>query len=179
MKLETLGKLFEDQLKDVYSAETQLTKALPKMAKAASTPALKDAFTAHLEETKGQKERLDQIGEMLGIKMTGKKCKAMEGLIEEGKEVLDAEGPGPVLDAALIASAQRIEHYEIAAYGTIRTLAEHLGHKKAVELLDKTAQEEGDADKKLTSIAERDVYPSIGGDAASDGKAGGPQEGVA
>ena len=162
MKLTSIEKLFVDQLKDIYSAESQLIKAMPKMAKTASSAGLKQAFTSHLEETKGQKDRLDQIGERLGTKLTGKKCAAMEGLIEEGKEVLEAEGPGPVIDAALIAAAQRIEHYEIAAYGTVRTIAQVLGHKQAVALLDATIKEEGAADHKLTAIAEKEVYPSAG-----------------
>lgn len=159
MKLSTLAKLFEDQLKDLYSAEAQLTKALPRMAKKAATPELKEAILAHLEETREQVERLKEIGEKLGLKLTGKKCKAMEGLIEEGAEVLEAEGPGAVIDAALIAAAQRVEHYEISAYGTARTLAEHLGHAEAVELLQLTLEEESAADEKLTSISTEDVLP--------------------
>ena len=162
MKLDSLEKLFLDQLKDIYSAEGQLIKALPKMAKAASSPALRQAFESHLEETKVQKERLDQIAADLGLKLTGKKCAAMEGLIEEGKEVLEADGPGPVIDAALIAAAQRIEHYEISAYGTARALAQHLGHAQAVKLLDQTIKEEGETDHKLTALAEKEVYPAIG-----------------
>ena len=160
MKMPSMEKLFVDQLKDIYSAESQLIRALPKMAKAASSAGLKAAFTSHLEETKGQKERLDQIGEMLGTKLTGKKCAAMEGLVEEGKEVLEAEGPGPVIDAALVAAAQRVEHYEIAAYGTVRAMAQLLGHDKAVKLLDATIKEEGEADKKLTAVAEEEIYPA-------------------
>jgi ferritin-like metal-binding protein YciE len=160
MKLSTLAKLFEDQLKDLYSAETQLTKALPKMAKKSSTPELKEAILSHLEETRGHVERLKEIGEKLGLKLTGKKCKAMEGLIEEGAEVLEAEGPGAVIDAALIAAAQRVEHYEISAYGTARTLAEHLGHDEAVELLLQTLEEESAADEKLSSISMEDVLPA-------------------
>jgi ferritin-like metal-binding protein YciE len=159
MKLSTLAKLFEDQLKDLYNAETQLTKALPRMAKKSSTPELKEAITSHLEETRQQVERLKEIGEKLGVKLTGKRCKAMEGLIEEGAEVLEAEGPGAVLDAALIAAAQRVEHYEISAYGTARTLAEHLGHDDVVELLQQTLDEESAADEKLSSISLEDVLP--------------------
>ncbi len=161
MKMESLDKLFLDQLKDIYSAESQLIKALPKMAKAATSKTLRAAFTSHLEETKVQKERLDQIAEMLGVKLTGKKCAAMEGLIEEGKEVLEAEGPGPIIDAALIAAAQRVEHYEISAYGTVRSIARHLGHAKAVKLLDDTIKEEGAADHKLTALAEGEIYPAV------------------
>jgi ferritin-like metal-binding protein YciE len=163
MKIPTIAKLLEGQLKDIHSAETQLVKALPKMAKKASSSGLKQAFTSHLEETKNHVERLDQIGQTLGIKMTGKKCKAMEGLIEEGAEVLEAEGPGPVIDSALIAAAQRVEHYEIAAYGSARTFAEQLGHEEVVELLQETLDEESAADEKLTSISEEEVLPAAAG----------------
>jgi ferritin-like metal-binding protein YciE len=161
MKLPTIAKLFEDQIKDIYSAETQLVKALPKMAKKASTGGLKDAFTKHLEETKHQVERLDQIGESLGLKLTGKKCKAMEGLIEEGAEILEATGSGPVIDAALIVAAQRVEHYEISAYGSARAFAQHLGHEEVVELLQTTLDEEAAADEKLTSLCEEEVLPMV------------------
>jgi ferritin-like metal-binding protein YciE len=162
MKLESLEKLFLDQIKDLYSAESQLIRALPKMAKAAESDALREAFEEHLEVTKAQKERLDRIGELIGAaRLTGKKCAAMEGLIEEGKEVLEAEGPGPVIDAALIAAAQRVEHYEISAYGTARSLAQHLGYKEAVRLLDETAKEEGDTDHRLTQLAAQEVYPAV------------------
>ena len=118
MKIPTVAKLLEDQLKDIYNAENQLVKALPKMARKASSEGLKDAITSHLQETRHQVERLDEIGQIMSLKLTGKKCKAMEGLVEEGAEVLEAEGPGPVIDAALIAAAQRVEHYEISAYGS-------------------------------------------------------------
>ncbi len=157
MKIPTIAKLFEDQLKDIHSAEVQLVKALPKMAKKASSQALKDAITNHLEETKHQVERLDQIGQSLGVKLSGKKCKAMEGLIEEGAEVIEADGPGPVIDAALIAAAQRVEHYEMSAYGSARALAQQLGHEDAVELLQETLDEESAADEKLTSICEEEI----------------------
>jgi ferritin-like metal-binding protein YciE len=160
MKMQTLSKLFEDQLKDLSSAESQLVKALPKMAKKASAAGLKDAFTSHLEETRQHVERLDQVGEQLGLKLNGKKCKAMEGLIEEGAEVLEADGPDAVIDAALIAAAQRVEHYEISAYGTARTLAEHLGHPDAAKLLQETLEEESAADEKLNSISLDEILPS-------------------
>ncbi len=120
MKIESLEKLFVDELKDIYSAESQLIRALPKMAKTATSPMLREAFESHLEETKVQKERLDQIGEALDVRLTGKKCAAMEGLLEEGKEILEADGLPSLIDAALIAAAQRVEHYEISAYGTAR-----------------------------------------------------------
>jgi ferritin-like metal-binding protein YciE len=159
MKIPTLSKLFEDQLRDIRSAEGQLVKALPKMAKKATSPGLKQAFTSHLAETKNQVERLDQIGENLGLKLTGKKCKAMEGLVEEGAEVLEAEGPGAVIDSALIAAAQRVEHYEISAYGTARAMAEKLGHKAAVGLLQETLDEESAADEKLSAISLGEILP--------------------
>ena len=130
------------------------------MAKKASADGLRDAFTSHLQETKQQVERLDQIAEGLGRKLSGKKCKAMEGLIEEGAEVLEAEGPGPVIDAALIAAAQRVEHYEISAYGTARALAEQLGHEDIVELLQATLDEESAADEKLSGISLDEVLPA-------------------
>jgi ferritin-like metal-binding protein YciE len=169
MKLSTIDKLLEDQLKDLHSAETQLIKALPKMAKAASSPGLKEAFTAHLEETKVHAERLDQIGSQLDIKMSGKKCKAMEGLIKEGKEVLEADGPNEIIDLALIAAAQRVEHYEISAYGTARTLAEQLGHEDVGHLLRQTEDEEEAADTKLTSVATEVLPTAASGDEADDG----------
>jgi ferritin-like metal-binding protein YciE len=158
--MDTLNELLEDELKDLYSAENQLLKALPKMAKKASTATLKDAFTAHLEETKGQVERLNQIGQLLEIKLTGKKCKAMEGLIEEGKEILEEDGNPAVIDAALIGAAQRVEHYEIAAYGTAKAMAEHLGLSEVAGLLDETLDEESAADEKLTTIAVDEVMPA-------------------
>lgn len=161
MKIESLEKLFVDELKDIYSAESQIIRALPKMAKAATSPMLREAFESHLEETKIQKERLDKIGEALDIRLTGKKCAAMEGLIEEGKEILEADGLPSLIDAALIAAAQRVEHYEISAYGTARALAQHLGYTEAEKLLDETIHEEGAADHKLTKIAESDVYPGV------------------
>jgi ferritin-like metal-binding protein YciE len=161
MKLPTIAKLLEDQLKDIYSAENQLVKALPKMAKKASYEGLKDAITSHLEETKHQVERLDEIGQSLGIKLTGKKCQAMEGLIEEGAEVLEADGPGPVIDSALIAAAQRVEHYEISAYGSARALARQLGHEDVVALLEETLEEESAADEKLTALSEDEILPTV------------------
>ena len=159
MKLSSMNELFFDQLKDLYSAENQLIKALPKMAKGATSEQLRQAITDHLEETRGQAERLQKIGEMLGLKLTGKKCQAMEGLIEEGKEVLETEGADPIIDLAIIAAAQRVEHYEISAYGSAKAIAEQLGHREAVELLQQTLQEESSADEKLTQIAAQDLYP--------------------
>jgi ferritin-like metal-binding protein YciE len=141
-------------LKDIYSAETQIVKALPKMAKAAASPDLKRAFEKHLIETKRQVERLDQIGAALDVKMTGKKCHGMEGLIEEGKEIMEEDLDENAIDAGLIGAAQKVEHYEIAAYGTARTHATLLGLNKIAKLLQQTLDEEGATDKKLTALAE-------------------------
>lgn len=149
-----LEELLVDELKDLYSAENQIVKALPKMVKAASAPELKRAFERHLEETRRQVERLDQIGELLEIKMTGKKCKGMEGLLEEGKEVIEEGLDENVTDAGLIGAAQKVEHYEIAGYGTARTHAALLGYNKVARLLQQTLNEEGNTDKKLTQLAE-------------------------
>jgi ferritin-like metal-binding protein YciE len=154
MKLENLHKLYVEQLKDIYSAETQLTKALPKMAKSASDNALKSAFESHLEETKSHVNRLETIFQTLDYSPRGPKCKGMAGLIEEGEELMKEEDIDPdVLDAGLIAAAQRVEHYEIAAYGTVRTFAQRLGYTDAATLLQQTLDEEYAADQKLTTIA--------------------------
>jgi ferritin-like metal-binding protein YciE len=157
MSLNSLSDLLEDELKDLFSAENQLIKALPKMVKKASSADLKQAFTDHLEETKLQVERLKKIGKELDITLTGKTCNAMEGLVEEGSDVIEEEGDPAVLDAALIGAAQRVEHYEIAAYGTTRAIAEKLGASNVVELLQETLDEEGAADEKLTEIAHEEV----------------------
>jgi ferritin-like metal-binding protein YciE len=149
-----LEELLVDELKDLYSAENQIIKALPRMAKACDSPELKRAFERHLEETRRQVERLNQIGTTLDIKLTGKKCKGMEGLIEEGKELLEEDLDENALDAGLIGAAQKVEHYEIAAYGTARTHAEMLGYTKVARLLQQTLDEEGATDKKLTALAE-------------------------
>jgi ferritin-like metal-binding protein YciE len=148
-----LHDLFEDQIKDLYSAENQILKALPKMAKNATNPQLRTAFERHLEETRGHVTRLEQIAAELDFTPKGKKCKGAEGLIEEGKEVME-EFEEETLDAGLIGAAQRVEHYEIAGYGTARTHAELLGYKKAARLLQQTLDEEERTDKKLTQIAE-------------------------
>jgi ferritin-like metal-binding protein YciE len=162
-KIRTFEDLFIDELKDLYNAEQQLTRALPKMAKAASTPELKKAFETHLQETREQVRRLEQVFEEIGAPAKGKTCHAMKGLIEEGKELLDEGMENEVLDAGLIGAAQRVEHYEIAAYGTARTMAETLGHKKAVKLLDQTLKEEKAADEKLTRIAASGVNARAAG----------------
>jgi ferritin-like metal-binding protein YciE len=154
MQLSSLEDLFIDELKDLYSAETQLTKALPKMAKAATSKELKVGFEKHLKQTERHVQRLEQICEELEVSPKGKKCKAMEGLIEEGSEVIDEDAEPEVKDAALIAAAQRVEHYEIAGYGCVRTYAKLLGHSSAMKLLQQTLDEEGDTDKTLTKLAE-------------------------
>lgn len=154
-----LQDLFVDQLKDLYNAESQLVKALPKMAKAASNPQLKKAFEQHYEQTQNHVNRLEQIFERLDAKPTGKKCHAMQGLIEEGKEIMEEDFTPEVLDAGLIAAAQKVEHYEIAGYGTVRTFARILGDTEAANLLQETLNEEGATDKKLTSLAESNVNP--------------------
>jgi ferritin-like metal-binding protein YciE len=154
MPISTMEDLLADELKDLYSAETQLTKALPKMAKAASTDALRKAFEKHLKETEGHVQRLEKVCEQLDIKPRGKKCMGMEGLIEEGKELLEEDAEPAVLDAGLIGAAQKVEHYEMAGYGTAIAHAEQLGYSQAVSTLRKTLEEEKAADEKLTQIAE-------------------------
>jgi ferritin-like metal-binding protein YciE len=154
MQMESLQDLFVDQLKDLYNAENQLIKALPKMAKAASNPELQQAFTTHLEETRKHAERIEQVLDKMGEKPKGKKCKAMEGLIEEGKEMMEEDADPEVMDAGLIAAAQRVEHYEIAGYGCVRTYAKLLGNEQAAKILQQTLDEEGNTDKKLTDLAE-------------------------
>lgn len=154
MKLNSLNKLYLEELRDLYSAETQLVKALPKMAKGASSDELREAFESHLEQTKEHVERLTEIFDRLEEKPTGKTCQAMKGLIGEGSEMLEQEGDESVIDAGLIAAAQRVEHYEIAAYGTVRTFANLLGEDEAAELLQQTLDEEGETDKQLSELAE-------------------------
>ena len=155
MKAESLHDLYLEQLKDLYDAENQLIKALPKMAKAASTEELRNAFEEHLEQTKEQAQRLETIFEGMGEKAKGQKCKAMEGLIKEGSEVIEEDMAEGVKDAALIAAAQRVEHYEIAGYGCVRTYANLLGEREAANLLEKTLEEEKEADGLLGGIAEQ------------------------
>jgi ferritin-like metal-binding protein YciE len=157
MEMESLRELYVDELKDLYSAEKQLVRALPKMAKNASNPELKQAFTNHLQETEGHVERLEQIFEMLGERAGGKKCKGMEGLIEEAKELLEEDASEEALDAGMISKAQHVEHYEIAGYGTVRTWAQQLGLEDQAELLQETLEEESKANELLTQIAETSV----------------------
>jgi len=157
MELATLQDLFEEELRDLYNAENQIIRALPKMADAASTPQLKNAFTEHLEQTREHVSRLEQIFQNLGSNPKGKVCKGMQGLLAEGEEMLDGHATTAVRDAGLISAAQRVEHYEMAGYGSVRTYAEQLGNTRAAQLLQQTLDEEGQADKKLTSIAEKVV----------------------
>lgn len=152
-ELTTPRDLLIEELKDLYSAENQLIKALPKMAKAASTPELKEAFETHLEETKVHAQRLEKIMTELDESPGGKKCLAMEGLIKEGKEVMEEDATPGILDLALIGAAQKVEHYEIAGYGTARTLAELADESKVAKVLQQTLDEEGKTDKLLTAIA--------------------------
>jgi ferritin-like metal-binding protein YciE len=154
MENNTLRQLYVEELRDIYDAEKQLIKALPKMAEAATSEELRSGFEEHLEQTKGHAERLEQIFNELGEKATGKKCKGMQGLVSEGSEVIDEDFEGEVKDAGLISAAQRVEHYEIAAYGTVRTYATLLGEENAVTLLEKTLAEEKETDQKLTELAE-------------------------
>jgi ferritin-like metal-binding protein YciE len=153
MQLRKLEDLFIHELQDLYDAEHQITKALPKMAKSATSPELKRAFENHLQETKTQIERLSQVFDLLGKPAKGKKCEAMNGLITEGEALLSEDADPDVLDAGLISAAQKVEHYEIAGYGTVRTWAQTLGHTEAAELLQQTLDEEGATDEKLNTLA--------------------------
>src|ERR1700720_8511 len=150
---ERFRQLYIDELKDLYSAENQLVKALPKMAEAASSDELRQGFEQHLEQTKGQVQRLEKIFKALGESPKGKKCKGMEGLVEEGSEVIDEDFEGSLMDAALIGAAQRVEHYEIAAYGTVREFATILEEPKHASLLEETLNEEKETDQKLTDLS--------------------------
>jgi len=150
-----LKQLYIDELKDIYSAENQLVKALPKMARAANSEKLRSGFEEHLEQTKGHVKRLDQIFAALDEKPTGKTCKGMKGLIEEGDEAAGEDYPAEIKDQALIGAAQRVEHYEIAAYGTVKAMAKKIGDNKAADLLNQTLEEEKQTDEKLTELAEQ------------------------
>ena len=157
MTIKTISDLFIHSLSDIYSAEKQMTKSLPKLARAATNPDLSAAFLTHLDETRGQIERLDQVVESCEIRLKRVKCVAMEGLVEEGQELIDGVERGPVLDAGLIGAAQKVEHYEIAAYGAIIALAKQLGETHAVTLLLQTLKEEKAADEKLSLLAEEEA----------------------
>lgn len=154
MKAKTLQDLYVDELKDLYSAENQLIHALPKMAKAAQSAELRDAFSMHLQQTEEHARRIEEIASAIGASPKGKKCVGMEGLVSEGKEIMEENFAEGVMDTALIAAAQRVEHYEMAGYGCARAMAETLGYQDAVELFQQTLDEEKEADEKLTQIAE-------------------------
>jgi ferritin-like metal-binding protein YciE len=156
-KVATMEDLFLDQIRDLYDAEKQLTKALPKMAKSASSDELRKAIQDHLRETENQVERLDRVFDMIEQKATGKKCAAMTGLIKEGEEVVASTDDSAVRDAGIIAAAQRVEHYEMSGYGSARTFAQMLGHDEAASLLQETLNEEKNADHKLNEIAESQI----------------------
>jgi len=154
VKINSLHDLYVDQLRDLYDAENQLVKALPKMAEASASDELREGFEEHLEQTRGHVQRLEQIFERLGEKPKGKKCKGIEGLVKEGSETLDEDMQEDTKDAGIIAAAQRVEHYEIAAYGTVRTYADLLGLDDDARLLEQTLEEEKETDQKLTQLAE-------------------------
>jgi ferritin-like metal-binding protein YciE len=154
MKPESLQELYVYELKDMYNAEQQILKALPKMAKNASSPDLRAAFEGHLEQTRGHVDRLEQIFQKLDEPAKGQKCKGVEGIIAEGEAMMDEDAPAAVADAALISAAQRVEHYEMAVYGTVRNWARRLGFEDQARLLQQTLQEEFETDKKLTTIAD-------------------------
>jgi ferritin-like metal-binding protein YciE len=165
----TLHDAFIDELRDIYHGEKQITKALPKMAKAASSPALRSAFESHLDETVAQIERLEEVFEQLGEKARTKTCEGIAGIIEEGKAIMSEEFDDATLDACLIAAAQRVEHYEIAVYGTLVTWAKAMGHKEAAELLRQNLDEEESTDEKLTSIAESGINQAAAATAHPEG----------
>lgn len=160
MNLQSLNELFVHELRDLYSAEQQIVAALPKMANAATAADLRQAFNDHLQQTRNQVHRLDQIFNKIGKTHDGQKCEAMEGIIKEGEKVVQAHGDSAVKDAALIAAAQRVEHYEMAGYGAARTYAKELGYSEAADLLQQTLDEEGNTDKKLTKLAEGGLLSS-------------------
>ncbi len=157
IKLENLEKLYVDELKDAYDFEHQILDALPKMEEAAVSPQLKEAFREHREQTRGQVKRLEQVFNMLGRDADRKTCKGMKGLIDEGEEYIKAKGDDATIDAALVSAAQRVEHYEMAVYGTLRTFARALGHTEQANLLQQTLDEESKTDEKLTRLAESGI----------------------
>ncbi|MFP4144460.1 MAG: ferritin-like domain-containing protein [Phycisphaeraceae bacterium] len=163
-KFDSLEDLYIQQLEDLYDAEKRLTRALSKMADAASASDLKQAFNEHLQQTEGHVHRLEQIFQSMGRDPERETCEAMKGLIDEGEDMINARGSDHVRDAALIAAAQRVEHYEMAGYGTVRNYAQRLGHSDAAQLLQQTLDEEGATDKKLTAIAERHINPEAQAD---------------
>jgi len=170
MQKDSLRQLYVAELKDLYSAETQLVKALPKMAKASSNSQLRQAFENHLRETSEQVSRLEQIFDMLGEKPTGRKCLGMDGLVKEGSETMQESYRDEVMDAAIIGAAQKVEHYEIAGYGTVRTFAELMGEDEHVSLLEQTLEEEKNADQTLTSLSEEINSQAEEGEGESEGR---------
>lgn len=174
MKIDTLKKLYINELRDLYNAENQLLKALPKMAKGASSPKLKEAFETHLAQTEGHVARLERVFKELDESPKGKTCHGMKGLVEEGSEILEEDGEESVLDAGIIVAAQKVEHYEIASYGSVRTFAELLGQKKAAELLQQTLDEESQANELLNELAQEIVNPEalLEGELAETGSRG-------
>jgi len=170
VEINSLRELYVEQLRDLYDAENQLIKALPKMAKEASSDELRQGIEEHLEQTRGHAERLEQIFEQLGEKAKGKKCKAMQGLLDEGKEVLEEDMEEDTKDAAIIAAAQRVEHYEISGYGTARTYANLLGENEAAGLLEETLNEEKETDQKLTQLAEEINVEAAEGSGEEEGE---------
>ena len=160
MKIDTLNTLLQEEIKDLYDAERRLVRALPKMAKAASSEELRSAIREHLDVTRGHVERLDQVFELLDLKPKAKTCNGMKGIIEEGEATLQKDAEDALMDAAIIGAAQRVEHYEMAAYASARTMAEHLGNQEVADLLQQTWNEENEADERLSQIAE-DVLGSI------------------
>ena len=180
MALESLQDLYLEQLKDLHSAERQIIEALPKMITATSHPELRQAFEKHLRQTEEQLRRLEQIGKRAGQDLSGHKCKGMEGLLEEGKELMEERADSDVLDAALISAAQRVEHYEMAGYGCARTYAGLLGLDDDEEILQRTLDEEGDTDHSLTALAERVInVEALMGEAGQDREVGRRSGGVA
>jgi ferritin-like metal-binding protein YciE len=175
VKINSLRDLYIDQLRDLYDAENQLVKALPKMAEACASDELREGFEEHLEQTRGHVQRLEQIFERLGEKPKGKKCKGMEGLVKEGSETLDEDMQEDTKDAGIIAAAQRVEHYEIAVYGTVRTWADLLGRDDDAGLLEQTLEEEKETDQKLTQLAENinvQAEEEVGADSGSRAEPG-------
>src|ERR1700710_1393908 len=176
MSISTIQDLFLDELKDIYSAEKQAVRSYPRIAKAASSEELKQALQKHLDQTKGQIERLDKVFEILAKRAGGKTCEAMKGLLEEAAESIEEIEQGPVLDVAIIAAAQRIEHYEIAAYGTVATLAEAMGQTEIQQLLTETLQEEKDTDELLTGVAESVNAEALEGPESDDNEGADAEE---
>ncbi|HEX2254038.1 MAG TPA: DUF892 family protein [Thermoanaerobaculia bacterium] len=176
MKIPNLESLYQDELKDAYDFEHQILEALPQMAEAAHNEEVRQAFQEHQRQTEGQVERLEQVFRLLGQKPGRKHCDGMEGLIEEGEEILEAEGDEAAIDAALIAAAQRVEHYEIAAYGTLRTYARTLGYDDQAELLQQTLDEEGETDELLTQLAESGLNQQAAGKGQNKGQGKGGQQ---